>query len=86
MNGRPSQIIARTYERSYPLDANGFRHDRMLRLLIGIRDDVSLTAILVEPADPGQRPYRVRGGVHRYHASLTLSFSHVPGEVVERLD
>jgi hypothetical protein len=70
----------------YPLDANGFRRDRMVRLLIGIRDNVSLPPIFVEPADAGQRPYRVRGGVHRYHASLTLGFSHVPGEVVERLD
>jgi len=29
----------------YPLDANGFDHKRMVRLLIGIRDDVSLPAI-----------------------------------------
>ena len=70
----------------YPLDANGFRHDRMVRLLIGIRDNVSLPAIFVESADPGQRRYRVRGGVHRYHASLALGFSQVPGEIVERLD
>jgi len=24
--------------------------------------------------------------VHRYHASLALGFSHVPAEIVERLD
>jgi hypothetical protein len=70
----------------YPLDANGFRHDRMVRLLTGIRDNVSLPAIYIERADPDQRPYRVREGVHRYHASLALGFSHVPAEVVERLD
>jgi hypothetical protein len=69
----------------YPLDANGFRHDRMVRLLIGIRDNVSLPAIYIEAADPGQRPYRVREGVHRYHASLALGFSHVPAEIVPRL-
>jgi hypothetical protein len=69
----------------YPLDANGFHHDRMVSMLSGIRDDVSLPAIEVELADPGQRRYRVRGGVHRYHASLTLGFSHVPAEIVERL-
>jgi len=70
----------------YPLDANGFQHDRMVRLLTGIRDNVSLPAIYVEKADPGQRPYRVRAGVHRYHASRTLGFSHVPAEIVDRLD
>jgi hypothetical protein len=59
----------------YPLDANGFRHDRMVRLLIGIRDDVSLPAVYIERGDPHQRPYRVREGVHRYHASLALGFS-----------
>jgi hypothetical protein len=67
-----------------PLDANGFRHDRMVRLLTGIRDNVSLPAIFIERADPGQRPYRVREGVHRYHASLALGFSHVPAEIVPR--
>jgi hypothetical protein len=68
----------------YPLDANGFDHKRMVRLLIGIRDDVALPPIYIELGDPGQRKYRVRCGVHRYHASLTLGFSHVPAEVVPR--
>jgi hypothetical protein len=69
----------------YTLDANGFRRDRMLRILVGIRDNHSIPRIHVERADPGQRMYRVRCGVHRYHASLTLGFSHVPAEIVERL-
>jgi hypothetical protein len=69
----------------YALDANGFRHDRMMRLLIGIRDNVSLPAIYIEQADPSQRAYRVREGVHRYHASLALGFSQIPVEIVERL-
>ena len=69
----------------YPLDANGFRHERMVRILVGIRESVSLPAICIEQADPGQRPYRVRCGVHRYHASLALGFSHIPAEIVDRL-
>jgi hypothetical protein len=69
----------------YPLDANGFRHDRMVRVLAGIQDNVSLPAIYIERADPDQRPYRVREGVHRYHASLALGFSSVPAEIIERL-
>jgi hypothetical protein len=74
------------FNSGYPLDANGFCHDRMVRLLTGIRDDVPLPAIYIERADPAQRPYRVRGGVHRYHASLTVGFSHVPAEIVDRID
>jgi len=70
----------------HALDANGFRHDRMVRLLTGIRDNVSLPAIYVERADPGQRPYRVREGVHRFHASHSLGFSHVPAEIIERIN
>lgn len=70
----------------YSLDANGFDHKRMGRLLEGIRDDVSLPPIFVELGDPGLRKYRVRAGVHRYHASHTLGFSHVPAEIVERID
>jgi hypothetical protein len=61
------------------LDANGFNHDRMVRLLTGMRDNVSLPPILIEPGD--KRSYRVRQGVYRYHASLALGFSHVPAEV-----
>lgn len=71
---------------SRPLDANGFDHKRMVDILTGIRSGVSLPAIYIEVGDPGQRPYRVRGGVHRYHASLVLGFSHVPAEIVERID
>jgi hypothetical protein len=70
----------------FPLDANGFNHDRMVRMLTGIRDNVSLPPICIEVANPGQRRYRVRCGVHRYHASLALRFSHVPAEIVERID
>ncbi len=69
----------------HSLDANGFDHKRMVLILVGIKDNVALPPIYIELADPGQRKYRLRGGVHRYHASLTLGFSHVPAEIVERL-
>jgi hypothetical protein len=67
----------------YPLDANGFCRDRMVRLLIGIRDDVPLPAVYLESGDPNQRTYRIREGVHRYHASLALGFSHIPAEILD---
>jgi hypothetical protein len=70
----------------YPLDANGFNRGRMMSILTGILNDVPLPAIYIERADPYQRAYRVRQGVHRYHASLTLGFSHIPTEVIPRLD
>jgi hypothetical protein len=77
-----ADIEAPLRQSGFPLDANGFRHDRMVRILTGIRDNVSLPAIYIERGD--QRLYRVREGVHRYHASLTLGFSHVPAEIIPR--
>jgi hypothetical protein len=66
------------------LDANGFCRNRMRRILVGIRQDDSMPPIRVEPADPGQRPYRVREGFRRYYASHAVGFSHVPAEIVDR--
>ena len=68
------------------LDENGFRRDRMMKILCGIRDGDSIPAICIELADPGQRRYRVRGGFHRYYASVTAGFSHVPSNIVDRLE
>jgi hypothetical protein len=70
---------------SVTLDANGFGRDRMMNILTGIREDHCLPPIDVEKADPGQRPYRVRAGFHRYYASLAAGFSHVPAQIVDRL-
>jgi hypothetical protein len=66
------------------LDANGFGRERMLYILRGIRDGDPLPPIEVEIADPGQRPYRLRGGFHRFYASLTCRFSHIPVDIVPR--
>jgi hypothetical protein len=67
------------------LDANGFRHDRMVRILAGLRVGDALPPIDVEIADPGQLPYRLRDGVHRYYASRTFGFTHIPVDIVPRL-
>jgi hypothetical protein len=86
----PHELIALTdiekFVRSIPIDANGFRRSKMMPVLAGIRDGNSFLPIYIETADPGQRPYRLRDGVHRYYAALTLGFSHVPSEIVERID
>jgi hypothetical protein len=71
--------------RTVALDANGFCRKRMMRILVGIRDDDAIPPIYVEKADPDQRPYRLREGVHRLYASITLGFSHAPAEIIERL-
>jgi hypothetical protein len=68
------------------LDANGFGRDRMLSILAGIRDGDALPPIDIETADPGQRPFRLRGGFHRFFAAVDLGFSHIPADIVERLD
>jgi ParB-like nuclease domain len=65
-----------------PLDGNGFDRSRMVSILKGIQENDSLPPIVVERCDVGQRAYRLREGVHRYHASLTLGFSQVPAEFV----
>lgn len=67
------------------LDANGFNRDRMMRILMGIRVGDALPPIDVEASDPGQRPYRLRVGFHRFYASLTCRFSHIPVDIVPRL-
>ena len=68
--------------RSIPLDVNGFRRDRMMRILVGIRENDFIPPIVVErAADPNEQPsYRLRCGVHRFYASLTLGFTHIPAE------
>jgi hypothetical protein len=71
--------------RTVALDANGFCRKRMMRILVGIRDDDAIPPIYVEKAHPDQRPYRLREGVHRLYASITLGFSHAPAEIIERL-
>jgi hypothetical protein len=67
------------------LDANGFGRDRMMRILLGIRADDALPPIEIERADPGQRPFRLRAGFHRYYASIALGFPLIPVEIVPRL-
>jgi hypothetical protein len=68
------------------LDQNGFGRDRMMKILLGIRDNNSIPPIDIERADPGQRQFRLRAGFHRYYASVATGFTHVPAQLVPRLD
>jgi len=49
-----------------------------------MRDDEALPHIFIEASGPGGQPYKVAGGVHRYHASRTLGFTHIPAEIIVR--
>ena len=69
--------------RTKPLDGNGFAHDRMISVLVGIRDGVVLPPVPVERIKPGAHLYRLRDGTHRFYASLILGFSHLPAEICE---
>jgi hypothetical protein len=71
--------------RDRPLDANGFCHDRMIRVLVGVRDGADiLPPVPVECIELNQRRmHRLRDGTHRFYASLTLGFSHLPCEICE---
>lgn len=67
--------------RTKPLDGAGVAHDRMIRVLVGIRDGAALPPVPVERIEPGAHCYRLRSGTHRFYASLTLGFSHIPAEI-----
>lgn len=69
---------------SVVLSANGFDHDRMMRILTGIKRGESLPAIFVQEADPGAWKYALREGFHRFYASVAFGFSQIPGEVIDR--
>jgi hypothetical protein len=64
------------------LDANGFRRDRMMSILHGIRRSESIPPIEVEIACAQRRTYRLRDGFHRYYASFWLNFEAVPADIV----
>jgi hypothetical protein len=71
--------------RTVPLDANGFQRDRMMLVLVGIRDGADIVPpVPVVPIELGQRRmYRLRDGTHRFYASLRLGFSHLPCEICD---
>ncbi len=68
------------------LDVNGFDQIRTLRILTGISNGDAIPPIQIEQSDSARKPYRLRHGFHRYYASLAAGFSHVPVEIVDRLD
>jgi hypothetical protein len=69
--------------RSVPIDANGFRRSKMMSVLELIRDDVAFREPIYVARKQGRWPYCLRDGVHRYYASRTLGFTHVPAEIVD---
>jgi hypothetical protein len=71
------------FVRSVPIDANGFRRSKMMQVLEMIRDDRSFDDPIQVLRQTGQWPYRLHDGVHRYYASRTLGFTHVPAEMVD---
>jgi hypothetical protein len=83
----PHQLIAlaeiEPFVRSIPIDANGFRRSKMLPVLEMIRDDRPCDKPIEVVRQAGQWPYRVHDGVHRYYASRTLGFTHVPAEIID---
>jgi hypothetical protein len=83
----PHELIAldqiERFVREVPIDANGFRRTKMIPVLVHIRDDVPFTEPTYVARKAGDPPYFLRDGVHRYYASLTLGFTHVPAEVID---
>jgi hypothetical protein len=71
------------FQRLVPIDANGFRRSKMLSVLQMIHNDQSFKDPIYVARQPGQWRYALRDGVHRYYASRTLGFTHVPAEVID---
>jgi hypothetical protein len=55
----------------------------MISVLKMIRDDIPSDDAVEVERRTGRWPYRAHHGAHRYYASRTLGFSHVPAELVE---
>jgi hypothetical protein len=55
----------------------------MVRILVGIRIGCAFPPIPIERIEHGAHLYRLRDGTHRFYASRTLGFSHVPAEICE---
>jgi hypothetical protein len=68
--------------RTVALDANGFCRKRMMRILVGIRDDDAIPPIYIEKAHPDQRPYTDLHGPLRaepnYRSLLAFGKSFTP--------
>ncbi len=72
------------FVREIAIDANGFRRIKMIPVLERIRNDVPFTEPIYVARKAGDPPYFLRDGVHRFYASLTLGFTHVPTEVIDQ--
>lgn len=83
----PHELIAiaeiEPFVRLIPIDANGFRRSKMMPVLEMIRDDRPCKEPTYVARQAGPWPYFLRDGVHRYYASRTLGFTHVPAEVID---
>lgn len=80
-------LIALTYiepiVRSVPLDANGFRKSKMMPVLEMIRDDIPCKKpVYVAQQSGKQWPFFLKDGLHRFYASRTLGFTHIPIGIV----
>jgi hypothetical protein len=63
-------------------DANGFKRDRVMKILAGIKDDANILPVKIVEGGP---PFRLYDGFHRFYASLAAGFSHIPAVVVASL-
>jgi hypothetical protein len=83
----PHKLIAlaeiEPFVRLVPIDANGFRRSKMMPVLEMIRDDRPSRDPLQVIRQRGEWLYRLHDGVHRFYASRTLGFTHVPAEIID---
>jgi hypothetical protein len=83
----PHELVAiadiEPFVRQVALDANGFRKSKIMPVLELVRDDRLFADALQVVRQVGQWQFGLHNGVHRFYASRTLGFTHVPAEVVD---
>jgi hypothetical protein len=79
--------VLTTLEHRPKFDTPGpFDRERMIPILIGLRDGVPLPPVWVWPIEPPKDGCRFQlfQGHHRYHACVALDLTHIPALVMER--
>jgi len=75
---RVEDIAPPNMDRRQHLDHGGLDHERMVDVLRNIASRSVMYPIKIVEQQQGAYHYELREGFHRFHASVSAGFSHVP--------
>ena len=82
----PSAVVSvaeiEPIRRAHECDAGGFYRDRLVSVLKGFVSDIELPPIEIHELPSGVFRYGLRGGFHRYFASIAAGFTEIPAVVL----